>query len=281
MFAALTGTLLTLPSGAGAAVEHFVFDRLSRLHRLGYRLIDFWRRRLAARRWRKRFLRQIADRRSRDLGTARLAGSRGATGPAGDLRRDFVGTGLIGELSAFFGQDLHPHLGGAGSLEVQELSAPLGDIQDPPMGERSPVVNLKGDLAPVDEVRHPDKAGQRQCPMRRGQTVLVVGLAAGRLLPVKAGTVPGGNAGLVILVVDMRVVPDTGDLIGLADLIARGRSPNLATCRRSRQARRQRGRQTPVSVWGKRVMSSIQIPESAAYSSHVPNVINGLGRSLR
>ena len=125
-------------------------------------------------------------------------------------------------MTAFFGQDLDPHLGGAGFLEVQELSAPPGDVQDPPMGERSPVVNLKGDLAPVGQVRHPDQAGQRQCPMRGGQTVLVVGLATGRLLPVKSRAVPGGDAGLVVLVVDMRVIPDAGDLIGLADLVARG-----------------------------------------------------------
>ena len=51
------------------------------------------------------------------------------------------------------------------------------------------------------------------------QGVLVVFLAIGRGMADEARAVPGGDAGLVVIVVHRRVVPDAVDLIGIADLV--------------------------------------------------------------
>ena len=127
------------------------------------------------------------------------------------------------ENPALVGQDLDPHLRRALLLEAEQLRRATGDVDDPPVGERAAVVDPKLQRPAVLQVGHEHHARQGQGPVRRGQAVHVVLLAIGGREPVEIRAVPGGDARLVVVVVDRRVVPDAGDLVGPADLVLPGR----------------------------------------------------------
>ena len=67
---------------------------------------------------------------------------------------------------------------------------------------------------------HIDRHGQRA--MRGGQRIAVIDFAIGGVLAVEGRAVPGGDAGLVIVRLLARVIPDVVDLVGLADLVDAG-----------------------------------------------------------
>ena len=83
------------------------------------------------------------------------------------------------------------------------------------------IVDAELERAAVAEIGYLDNARHRQSPMRGGQLIEIKKLAVGGIFLVKLLTVPGGDTGLVVIVIDRRVVPDRVYLIRDADLIHR------------------------------------------------------------
>ena len=113
---------------------------------------------------------------------------------------------------------------GSRAVNTKQIGATTGDVENAVLGKRAAIVDTQLDAAAVVEVGDANDAGQRQGSMRCGQVVHVVGFAVGGRLAMESGAVPGGNPLLHIIVIDLRIVPDPLDLIGLAYLVEAGRT---------------------------------------------------------
>jgi hypothetical protein len=65
------------------------------------------------------------------------------------------------------------------TVDTEQLRAASRQIDQPRADERSAVVDPHDQLAAVLEIADLDVARQRQCLMRRGQPVLIIGFAVG------------------------------------------------------------------------------------------------------
>ena len=74
----------------------------------------------------------------------------------------------------------------------------------------------------VVEIGDPDIDRHAARSVRGGQRVAVIHFAIGGVVAIEGRPVPGGDAGLVIVRLLARIVPDIVDLIGLADLVDPG-----------------------------------------------------------
>ena len=104
-------------------------------------------------------------------------------------------------------------------LGLRRLPPPLGD--DPRIDIGAAIIDPQPQRAPVPQIADLDDARQRQGLMRRRQLVQIEDLAIRGRLPIERFAIPRGEAGLVVAVIDLRVVPLAIDLIRGADLVRR------------------------------------------------------------
>src|SRR5271166_2585587 len=111
--------------------------------------------------------------------------------------------------------------GRAAGLETEKLRGAARYIDNAAARKRAAVVDAQLQRAAVIEIGHLDDARHRQGVMCRGQLVQIEDLAIGGVLPVELLAIPRGHPGLVVIVVDRRIVPDPIDLVRSTDLVHR------------------------------------------------------------
>ena len=122
-------------------------------------------------------------------------------------------------LAAFALQQFDPYRGRAGTLEAEQLRATSRHVDDPATCKRAAVVDTDLQRAAIVQIRDPDDARQGQGSVRGADLVHVEDFAIGGLFAVKLRPIPGCDSGFAIAVIDLRVVPDTIDFVGVADLV--------------------------------------------------------------
>ena len=135
----------------------------------------------------------------------------------------FAGLVGFGNPPTFFRQYFNADFGRPLPLEAEKLSRATGQINNPTVGEWPPVIDPHNQGAPVFQIRHPHKAWHGQRPMRRSYCVLVKDFTIGSIFIMKIRSVPGCNPRFDISIIDFRIIPDTVDLVGRADLVSSGR----------------------------------------------------------
>ena len=90
-------------------------------------------------------------------------------------------------------------------------------LDDPVVDERATVVQTQDERLAAGEIGDAHQARKRQSLVGAGDGVLVIGLAAGGADARATCRIDHCNAGLVVTIIDCRLVPDSVELVGLAD----------------------------------------------------------------
>jgi hypothetical protein len=94
-------------------------------------------------------------------------------------------------------QNIEPYWLQARAAQADHASRPVGQIDDPGLGQRAAVIDPDNDGFAVLQVGDPDNGAQGQMPVGCGELVHIKGFAAGGSLAVEGVSVPGGSAYLV------------------------------------------------------------------------------------
>ena len=92
------------------------------------------------------------------------------------------------------GYDLYIHLGKTGLGDLQLLGGGVGEVDDAPLGEDTPIIDSHYDRFPGVEINHAHDAAKRQGGVAGRHGVHVELLTTGRAMAVEYRAVPRGNA---------------------------------------------------------------------------------------
>ena len=128
-----------------------------------------------------------------------------------------AGTIIAGQRCAT--EILDAHAGCTLALIIKQFGGFAREVNLAACHKGTTIIDAYDNRTTVFKIGHAGENGQRQCRMGSCDLLLIKGFAIGRFFAVELRAVPRTYARVIIIFVFFGIVPDAGNLIGLADLV--------------------------------------------------------------